>query len=145
MPNQCKLWMMRGGTLLIMGHRVKGPYRNWVIGQGHYCPHSLPCKGMPRFALSSLFFCFGHKSGGEECHGYMNMKFFIQRIERERFFKSRRKGAATSPEFFFFLRKRMEKTDANYVFCDHHLKTIVYLFLYFFGHRRSLKIPIPPS
>ena len=39
-----KLWMIRGGTLLILGHRVKG--------QGQLCPPP-PCEGMPRFALSS--------------------------------------------------------------------------------------------
>ena len=42
---KCKLWVMRGGTLLILGHKVKG--------QGQILP---PCEGMPRFALSS---CLG--------------------------------------------------------------------------------------
>ena len=41
----CKLWMMKGGTLLILGHGV--------IGQGQLCS---PCEGMPRFALSSFYF-----------------------------------------------------------------------------------------
>ena len=38
----CRLWMMRGGPLFILGHGV--------IGKGQLCP---PCEGMPRFALSS--------------------------------------------------------------------------------------------
>ena len=38
----CKLLMMRGGTLLIFGNGVKGQDQLWP-----------PCKGMPRFAVSS--------------------------------------------------------------------------------------------
>ena len=47
---RCRVWMMMGETLLILGHGI--------IGQGQLCP---PCEGMPPFALSSYFMLWGKK------------------------------------------------------------------------------------
>ena len=61
----CKLWMMRGGTLLILGHVVKG--------QGQLCPpargcHALRCLVVIDFVFSFFFLSYWFGLNVEDLH-----------------------------------------------------------------------------